>query len=972
MLGRFPAPRWILVLAASVSLVALGRFSPAGAQQEGVPVYPKDSPDILLAKQQQIFDQVRQEFAEARREARAGHAKHGTKALRRRGNKVGNVVDEDVAAGRLVTGGKAQQPGPFNVTNTQAIPTNTKLNDKTGDGATAGQAEQRSVIVGLNGIGAWNDGQGFTTGSDIQSLSYTKNAGVTWIRTPGTLSSTAGHPPHFVGSPARTWTSDPVVCVNEKTGVFYYEGLIATTTSTNGVGIVGATFPGGVFTWGTPRVVVNYGNASDAADKEWMAADSSNGNLYATWTHFTTVGDGISFSRSTDGGVTWSSEMVMNDLSETGWVQGSRVEVGPNGEVYVCWSTLGGYLGQVQDYIMMRKSTDGGLTFSPEVVVTTQYSNFGTGAPGFNRQRGITFPSLAVDRSTGPNRGRVYVAFEDCVNWYDDGLGGGGPLSEVENNGFFAAATPFTPGQRLRGAIASTSDLDYWSWNATQGTTYIFWCDSLRSTLLYSMRVFCTDTTLGGTRLAGSGDLSNAGRQGEIVFTAPTTGTYYLRFAPGNAGGYRVETGIDSPSGPPERARDERDDFVTYSDDAVTWSTPVRVNDDPPYYDDFLPEVQVGCDGYPYAMWYDFRDAVAKCGGLANIYATRSTDGGNTWFANQIVTSAQTNFTTAASNIAPNMGDYNGMYGGKVLTMAWGDGRLGDVDVFGANCTNGPNVTCPNDTTVLANSVYCPWFNLINPNVIFDDTYHYSFSLDRNWPPAPLGGNQVVAAGGAAGLTPCIAIPDTAMNGDVHFCLTAAVNGACVSQCCVTLHVLNPVTAALASLVDASADVNGVKLTWEVQGLGTVNVYRSEGGASWSLIGTVAPDGTHRVTFSDAAVSPGHTYGYRLGILQAGTEVMTGETFVDVPVSAEFALHGARPNPSVGPFSIAFSLRDDSPARLEVVDLVGRRVFSREVGSLGAGFHVVPMDRAKLPIGVYAMRLTQHGRTLSGKMSVVR
>ena len=186
-----------------------------------------------------------------------------------------------------------------------------------------------------------------------------------------------------------------------------------------------------------------------------------------------------------------------------------------------------------------------------------------------------------------------------------------------------------------------------------------------------------------------------------------------------------------------------------------------------------------------------------------------------------------------------------------------------------------------------------------------------------------------------------------------------------------TLHVLNPVTATLASLVDAAADVNGVKLTWDVQGLSQVTVYRSQGGA-WSRIGTATPDGTRRVTFQDPTVVAGQTYGYRLGIPSAGGEVMAGETFVSVPLTAQFALEGARPNPSVGAMSFAFSLKDNSPATLELVDLVGRRVYTREVGSLGAGFHVVPMDRGRLPVGMYAMRLTEHGQTLTKKVSVIR
>ena len=220
------------------------------------------------------------------------------------------------------------------------------------------------------------------------------------------------------------------------------------------------------------------------------------------------------------------------------------------------------------------------------------------------------------------------------------------------------------------------------------------------------MRVFCADTT---TRLAYSGaTTSSPGRQGFIVWTAPTTGTYYLRMAPGSSavasgtGGYRVLTGLALPSPPPDRARDQRDAFVTFSDNGATWSAPARVNDDPGYYDNYLPEVGVGRDGNPYVMWYDWRDAVSNCGGVSNIYLTRSTDGGGTWEASRGITTAQTAWTSTASNIAPNQGDYQGLYGGAVISMAWGDGRLGDADVWGTKITVGPQNSCTADTTVHA------------------------------------------------------------------------------------------------------------------------------------------------------------------------------------------------------------------------------------------------------------------------------
>ena len=79
-----------------------------------------------------------------------------------------------------------------------------------------------------------------------------------------------------------------------------------------------------------------------------------------------------------------------------------------------------------------------------------------------------------------------------------------------------------------------------------------------------------------------------------------------------------------------------------------------------------------------------------------------------------------------------------------------------------------------------------------------------------------------------------------------------------------------------------------------------------------------------------------------------------------------FSLDAVRPNPAFRPPSVWFSLAGREPALLEILDLAGRRVLSREVGSLGPGSHVAPLGiEAPVP-GIYFLRLTQgrESRTL--------
>ena len=98
---------------------------------------------------------------------------------------------------------------------------------------------------------------------------------------------------------------------------------------------------------------------------------------------------------------------------------------------------------------------------------------------------------------------------------------------------------------------------------------------------------------------------------------------------------------------------------------------------------------------------------------------------------------------------------------------------------------------------------------------------------------------------------------------------------------------------------------------------------------------------------------------------------MAGETRIDVPRAASFALRGAHPNPSRGVVDVAFSLPRETPAQLTVVDIGGRVRSARELGGLGAGNHVIRLgDFQALESGMYWVVLTQDGRSVSSRLVV--
>jgi len=497
-----------------------------------------------------------------------------------------------------------------------------------------------------------------------------------------------------------------------------------------------------------------------------------------------------------------------------------------------------------------------------------------------------------VDRSSGPHRGRVYAAYNETVNWFDDLLGGGGSQAEVESNGTTATANAFVIGKILTGSISPSNDVDFFSFTATQGTNCIFWCQP-SSGLKYTMGVRCTD---GVTKLGYTGSTQGPGSNGFIVWTAPATGTYYLRVAGLSSGGttgtYTLRTGVDAPSSG-DHARDMRDALVAHSDDGVFWSAGVRANDDLARFDNYLSEMTVSCEGYPYVSWFDYRDSpAANCGGITNLYTARSTDGGTTYATNQIVTTASSNYSTAATNLQPNMGDYNGMSGGANVGYGWADARLGDPDIFTAHLIAVPAIGCPTGPTVNSGDTFVLNFSMQNLNVMFGNTYAVTLASEHPWSITPASQNFTLASNASTPFSFTVTAPDTFPSGTNNLTLqVTAQNGGLCATCIVQVTVV------------------GVP----------------------------------------SAVPPG---------------------------SGRLALAGAWPNPASakGGLSIAFSLGGSQPAKLELLDLGGRRVLEREVGGLGAGSHVLSWSReaSGLAAGDYVERLSQSGRALTSKVVLTR
>ena len=149
-------------------------------------------------------------------------------------------------------------------------------------------------------------------------------------------------------------------------------------------------------------------------DKPYIVADTTNGpfsgNLYVGWTEFSLIKTIILFSRSTDGGKTWSPPIEISTheglpRDDNGSVEGFTGAVAPDGSLYVVWAD--------GNNIAFTESTDGGRTFSPSRSIIS------TAPPYFDvadTSRSNGFPQIALDSRNDKSGSVLYVTWSDYRN----------------------------------------------------------------------------------------------------------------------------------------------------------------------------------------------------------------------------------------------------------------------------------------------------------------------------------------------------------------------------------------------------------------------------------------------------------------------------------------------------------------------------------------------------------------------------
>jgi hypothetical protein len=232
-------------------------------------------------------------------------------------------------------------------------------------------------------------------------------------------------------TPEKTWgrASDPSVAADLDGNFYICTLMLDNSNFDTSVYVFKSTDAGRTF--GSPSpVTLDIANPNPRLiDKCYMTVDASPSSPFKNTVHVVWSVKAIQVS-GLDLQVIRSAHRRPGDagyseqktISHPGIMIGASLATGPNGELYAAW------IGLPLQVILFNASTDGGDSFLPSDVTTSDVDihdlvgSLEDPNPAlriFGMERMHSYPVLDVDRSTGPNRGAIYVAWAETTNHRD-------------------------------------------------------------------------------------------------------------------------------------------------------------------------------------------------------------------------------------------------------------------------------------------------------------------------------------------------------------------------------------------------------------------------------------------------------------------------------------------------------------------------------------------------------------------------
>ena len=333
-------------------------------------------------------------------------------------------------------------------------------------------------------VAGWNDYSQTDLGAGWQGFAYSRNGGETWTDSfvPGYPADNSAEGQASPLHGRNTEAGDPIAAFDND-GNLYVGGISFNRAGAiNGHVYVARYDAADVEIAGAPDYPVDYrftrivGRGTPSRnffgifqDKPMLEVDrtggDTDGNVYVCWSRFTGIGvqDKIFFSRSTNGGNTFSRPVQLTVHGFTGAVQGCDIAIEGDGDVYVTFRTFNDRSRVGENRLFFARSTNGGASFSrpQKVRDITPYFPFdtvsrdcGDGAEacpaGFVFARVPLEPRSTADQSSA-NDG-VWLVYNEID-----------PGTIVDSNTSYTSAGPGTVGRSVVYVVKSTDNGAHWS-----------------------------------------------------------------------------------------------------------------------------------------------------------------------------------------------------------------------------------------------------------------------------------------------------------------------------------------------------------------------------------------------------------------------------------------------------------------------------------------------------------------------------
>ncbi len=388
------------------------------------------------------------------------------------------------------------------------------------------------------------------------------------------------------------------------------------------------------------NVRVNSGGTPFAWQVEPTMVVGDDGIVHAGWKEaFTDTGGGrrVAFSRSADGGESWSSNVLMptsnpGALASDPWL--IKDGVGRIHFVRLEYNQAGTVSG-----ITVSNTTDGFVWGS---------TNYMDDTPNF------------ADKETvwADPAGNLYMAYNSNTM-----------VNDMRFRKSADGGATWTPRVRVPDSIGNV--IGAYIVRDSAGRIFVSWAD-------YNVGNIMIDSSPDGGSTWGS-DVRVNDVPGTILDTLPTNWNISM-----------PAVALDSTDNlyviwTDYRLSNSYGDIYASSsmDHGATWSPAVKVNDDAGPAGQRMADIAMDAHGVLHAAWYDHRN------GGYDVYYSNSSDGGQTWSANLRVS------TVTTSRFYERPGDYIAIRTNPVddnVYVVWTDGRGTDFDIFFA-ALRGPTAT---------------------------------------------------------------------------------------------------------------------------------------------------------------------------------------------------------------------------------------------------------------------------------------